>query len=150
MPGLGRGVFEQLCSKFKGPQTRSPGSSALPFCDRSPHQDWLHLPVACFWCRRPLHKHKMICLHFTEWVAVVILLTIFISSYLTWGVWSDTGEFILVNFKYHLILQTSLLMLAVIRGRFRAPAKCGRPLFRAPNVGTRVHLRLLFQSHRKK
>lgn len=80
-------------------------------------------------------------LYSTEWVAIVVLLTVFISSYLLWGVWSDTGECVPENFKYYLILQTRLLMLAVIRGRFRVAAKCGR---------TRVRLRLLFQSHRKK
>lgn len=43
-------------------------------------------------------------------------LFIFISLYLIYGFTLDTRESIRVNFKYYLILQTRLLMLAVIRG----------------------------------
>lgn len=119
---------------LKDPQTRL---LRLAFLWGTCHQDWLHLTVACLWSVCPLHKHTVTFLHSMEWVVVIILLTIFISSYLTWGVWSDTGECVPVNFRYYLILQTRLLMLA-------------RASERLPNAGARVHLRLLFQSHRKK
>lgn len=46
-------------------------------------------------------------------------LFIFISLYLIYGFTLDTSESLRVNFKYYLILQTGLLMLAVIRGPLR-------------------------------
>lgn len=123
---------------LKDPQTREQASPSCLFVgNRSCHQDWLHLTLACLRSVCPLHKHTMTFLHSTEWVVVVILLTIFISSYLAWGFWSDTGEYVPVNFKCYLILQTRLLMLA-------------RASERLPNAGAHVRLRLLFQSHRKK
>lgn len=45
-----------------------------------------------------------------------LYLFIFISLYLIYGFTLDSRESIRVNFKYYLILQTRLLMLAVIRG----------------------------------
>lgn len=124
-----------MLPKFKDAQRRVPGFSACLFVrSYSYHQDWLCLTVACFWSVCPIHKPKMTFLHSTEWVAVVVLLTVFISSYLPWGVWSDTGECVPANFKYYLILQTRLLMLAVIRGRFRVAAKCGRTRALTPAI----------------
>lgn len=123
---------------LKDPQTRYQASPSCLFVGNcSCHHDWLHLTVAFLGSVYPLHKHTMAFFHSTEWVVVVILVTIFISSYLTWGFWSDTRECVPVNFKYYLILQTRLLMLA-------------RASERLPNAGARVRLCLLFQSHRKK
>lgn len=59
----------------------------------------------------------------------------FLISFVAGGtVWSDTEECVLVNFKYYLILQTRLLMLAVVRGCFRVAAKCGRTRVLMPAI----------------